>query len=236
MKYYFWIILVCCSFGYYSAHSQKTINDPNVEPRQTGSFNSVVVSSAIDLYLTQSKETAVAVSASEAKYVPNITTEVRNNTLYIGYKGSGNWGPKYMKAYVSAPAIYKIQASGACNVKTEGAISGSDLEIGISGSSDFKGTVKVTNLKLNASGSSDFVVDGSAENLRVDVSGSSDVKAFELAADYCDITASGASDVSITVNKELKAKASGASDIYYKGNGVIKEISSSGASDIKKRN
>jgi hypothetical protein len=67
------------------------------------------------------------------------------------------------------------------------------------------------------------------------LSGSSDLKAFDLSADYCDISASGASDVNITVNKELKVSASGASDVYYKGNGVIKEISSSGASDVKKR-
>ncbi|QGW28441.1 GIN domain-containing protein [Phnomibacter ginsenosidimutans] len=100
--------------------------------------------------------------------------------------------------------------------------------------SDFKGAVKVTNLKLIASGSSDFVISGSATNLRAGLSGASDLKAFELSADYCDVSASGASDIQILVNKELKAAASGASDIFYKGEGVVKSISASGASDIKK--
>jgi hypothetical protein len=128
-----------------------------------------------------------------------------------------------------------LGASGACNILTDGAFSGTDLEVSLSGSSDFKGTVKMTNLKLSASGSSDIVISGTATNLKINVNGSSDLKGFEMVADYCDVSASGASDVSITVNKELKVSASGASDVYYKGTGVIKEISASGSSDIKKR-
>jgi len=37
------------------------------------------------------------------------------------------------------------------------------------------------------------------------------------------------------VNKELSARASGASDIHYKGDGLIREIKTSGASNISKR-
>jgi Putative auto-transporter adhesin, head GIN domain len=235
MKFYQWTLLVLLHLGMIQGHAQTTINDPNVVLRQTAAFNSIVVSSAIDLVVTQSNNVAVAVSASEQRYVENITTEVRNNTLYIGYKGSGSWGPKYMRAYVSAPTLYKLGASGACNIKTDGTFSGTDMEISLSGSSDFKGAVKVTNLKLSASGSSDIVIAGSTVNMNVDVSGSSDMKGFEMSADYCDVSASGASDVSVTVNKELKVRASGASDVFYKGAGVIKEISASGSSDIKKR-
>lgn len=236
MKRFFLLAAVLFQLGFLPAMAQTTINDPNVEVRNVvGSFNSIVISSAIDLIISQSNSTAVAVSASEAKYVDGITTEVRNNTLYIGYKSNMGWGAKYMRAYVSVPTLMKIGASGACNVKTEGTFKTDDLEIVLSGSSDFKGAVKVTNLKLIASGSSDFVISGSATNLRAGLSGASDLKAFELSADYCDVSASGASDIQILVNKELKAAASGASDIFYKGEGVVKSISASGASDIKKR-
>ena len=105
----------------------------------------------------------------------------------------------------------------------------------LSGSSDFKGEVNATNLKLSGSGSSDFFINGITSIVRVDVSGASDVKGFDLVTDYCDASASGASDISITVNKELKVKASGASDVSYKGNATVKESSTSGASDVKKK-
>ena len=59
-------------------------------------------------------------------------------------------------------------------------------------------------------------------------------KGYELAADMCNLQASGGSDVSVTINKELSADASGGSDVFYKGNGLIREIKSSGSSSIKK--
>jgi hypothetical protein len=78
-------------------------------------------------------------------------------------------------------------------------------------------------------------VSGTAMQLTIDASGASDFRGFELSTDYCDAKASGASDINITVNKELSAHASGASDVQYKGGGVIKEIKSSGASSVSKK-
>jgi hypothetical protein len=236
MKTIQWVLIMFLQLGWMQGISQKTINDPNVQSRQAGQFNAIVVSSSIDLYLTQSSTPAVAVSANDIKYRDMITTEIRNNTLYIGFKSSGNdWGSKSLRAYVAASTLNRIEASGACDIKVEGGFKATDLEIVLSGSSDFKGEVHASNLKLHGSGSSDFLINGTATNVRIDISGASDVKGFELVADYCDAIASGASDVNITVNKELKVKASGASDVSYKGNCVVKEVSTSGASDVKKK-
>jgi hypothetical protein len=69
----------------------------------------------------------------------------------------------------------------------------------------------------------------------VSSSGASDLKGFELVTDTCNAHASGASDIRITVNKELNVHASGASGIYYKGPAVIREMHSSGASSVSKK-
>lgn len=236
MKTIQWVLILFLQLGWLPGNSQKIINDPNAESRTVGQFNAIVVSSSIDLFLTQSGTSAVAVSSSDLKYRDLIVTEVKNNTLYISFKNKGNdWGSKNLRAYVAATTLNRIEASGACDVKVEGGFKATDLEITLSGSSDFKGQVTAQNLKLNGSGSSDFIINGSATNLRVDVSGASDVKGFDLVTDFCDASASGASDISITVNKELKVKASGASDVSYKGNAAVKEMSTSGASDVKKK-
>jgi hypothetical protein len=76
---------------------------------------------------------------------------------------------------------------------------------------------------------------GSVGQLNVEASGASDFKGFDLAVDFCTAKASGASDIKITVNKELSAEASGASDVRYKGSGLIRDIKTSGASSISKR-
>ena len=105
----------------------------------------------------------------------------------------------------------------------------------MSGASDFKGAVDVTNLSLVLSGASDAKISGTAVSIKIESSGASDVKGYDLIAENCTVKASGASDVNITVNKEMNVTASGASDIFYKGNCVIKEIRSSGASTVAKK-
>jgi Putative auto-transporter adhesin, head GIN domain len=105
----------------------------------------------------------------------------------------------------------------------------------MSGASDFKGTVNITDLKMELSGASDVKIGGTAASVKIESSGASDVKGFDLVTDFCTAKASGASDINITVNKELTAHASGASDISYKGDAVIKDTHSSGASSVSKK-
>lgn len=218
------------------AQGQTVIRDANIRERQVPFFNSISVSSAIDLRVSQGGSQAVAVSASDRSYLEDIVTEVKNQTLYIRYKPSWTWGNRQIRAYVSAPALNKISASGACNVLIDGILKGGDVELKLSGSSNFKGRVSAGNLQLDASGSSDFQLEGMAETLKVSVSGASDVKAIGLNAQYAEVTASGASDVSLTVLKELSVSASGASDVQYRGNAVVRQMQTSGASSVKKRN
>jgi hypothetical protein len=71
--------------------------------------------------------------------------------------------------------------------------------------------------------------------LNIESSGASDVKGYGFSADFCTASVSGASDVNITVNKELTAHASGASNVYYRGDAVIKDMHASGASSIGKK-
>ncbi|MFL5739423.1 MAG: GIN domain-containing protein [Flavisolibacter sp.] len=46
------------------------------------------------------------------------------------------------------------------------------------------------------------------------------------------MNASGGSDINITVNKELTAEASGASDVYWKGTATVKEVKATGAGSV----
>jgi len=138
-----------------------------------------------------------------------------------------------MKAYVTFIQIQRIEASGACNVKTAELIHADDLRIQLSGASDFTGELKADKLRLDGSGASVFKVAGTAESVQIGVSGACDVKGYDLKAGSCKIDASGASSVRITTTKELMAQASGGSDIYYKGPGLVKEISASGGLQLK---
>ena len=88
----------------------------------------------------------------------------------------------------------------------------------------------------------ELMVDANAEVRTVNglfnaikVSGGIDLYLSQSTEEAVAVSASGASDINITVNKELSAHASGASDIYYKGGGLIKEFHQSGGSTIARK-
>jgi hypothetical protein len=237
MKRIFFIICILnCSI---IAFAQKQfIVDPNAETRTiNGSFNSIIVSGGIDIYLSQSDKEEIAVSASDERFIAGIKTVVENNILKIYYSGDKAWNRKNrnMKVYIAFVNLEKLEASGASDIMVSGEIKVPSLLLNLSGASDFKGTVMVSTLKLDLSGASDVSINGAVTIVNIESSGASDVKAYGLTADVCTAKASGASDINITVNKELNAHASGASDIFYKGSAVIKDFESSGASSIKRK-
>jgi hypothetical protein len=225
-------------FALFFAQAQiKEVNDPNAELRNIKGFHVIRVSHAIDLYLSQSTDDVVAVSASKEEYRNRIKTEVNNGVLKIWYDNDSKWsrGDKKLKAYISFKTLDKLYASGASDVYVTGMIKSDNFEVNMSGASDFNGAIETNTLTIDLSGASDMTVTGgSATTLKIEVSGASEFKGFDLQTDNCTAKATGASDIRITVNKELSAHASGASGVRYKGNGVITDVKTNGASSIKK--
>lgn len=226
------LIAVTCVYPLFA----QQINDPNAELRQAKNFHAIHVSNAFNVYLDQSNEETVAVSAASTKDRENIIVEVKNGILYISLDKNWNWGGgnKKLKAYISFKQIDKLQISGASDVFIAGVLKADELFIHQSGASDLKGKIEVNKLKVDLSGASDVTISGIARQIAIEASGACDFKGFDLVTEICDVKANGASSVKITVNKELSAHVSGASDVRYKGEGVIKEIKNSGASSVSK--
>jgi hypothetical protein len=219
-----------------TASAQKTINDANAEKRNVSGFHAIEVGGGIDLYLSQGEE-AVAVSASKNEYRAKIKTEVKNGVLKIWYEWNSNlrfdWSNHKLKAYVSFKDIDRLEGSGGSDISVDGSIKVAKLAMEVSGESDFDGKVETSELNIQASGGSDVRISGKTDRLIIDASGGSDFKGYDLASDICNVEASGGSDIQVTVNKELSANASGGSDVYYKGTGLIRDLKTSGSS-IKK--
>ncbi len=215
------------------------INDANAELRKVSEFTGVRISSAIDLYISQGDELGVAVSSSDIKVRDRIKTEVKDGVLRIWFDGGSGWndwkGNKHMKAYVSVKTLTMIKADGACDVELMGKIKADKLSIDLGGASDLSGQLDCTELDMDVNGASDTKLTGNVGSISIRLNGASSIKGWGLVTDFCDIDANGASSINVTVNKEMKVKASGASDINYKGNGIIREMKSSGASSINRK-
>ena len=233
------ILLICLSIISLKSFSQETIiNDKNAEVRTVGTFNAIKVSGSINVYLSQGNSDAVAVSASEEKYRDKIKTEVVNNTLRIYFDGdklSWNIGNKKLRAYVSFRDIRSLEATGASSFKINETISGTDLDVKLTGASNLAGDVKFSKLVADISGASQVKISGRADNIDINASGASDVKGYDLAVDDCSVRATGASDIRITVNKEISVNATGASSIFYQGDAVMTNVHTTGASSVAKK-
>ncbi|MES2005361.1 MAG: head GIN domain-containing protein [Bacteroidota bacterium] len=233
------IIMALASLGTQAQNEKNLVVDANAEVRNVSGFTGIEVSGAIDLYISQGTTEAVAVSGNSDEIKSRIKTEIRSGILLIYFDGKGLnwkiWGNNKMKAYVTYKTLERLEASGACNVKATDPIKQQELRMEMSGASDFSGEIAVTKFRLSASGASNVKVSGRAADAVLNASGACNIKAYDLVTDMCKIDASGASNARITVNKELNAIASGGSTIFYKGTGLIRDISSSGGASIKRR-
>ena len=208
--------------------------------RSVSNFNSLSVSSGIDVYLSQGNSEKLTI---EAKGIDEdqVISEVRNGTLKLyverkGLMGSWNWGRNtYVKAYLTFRQLKNLQASEGADVFGQGRLSFNNLNLEASGGSDVKLDLKADDLNVSASGGADAILQGSARSLNAEGSGGADVDARKLIVETCNANSSGGSDVYVNATQELRMKASGGSDIYYSGSAKVLAKSESGGSDIKRR-
>lgn len=202
-------------------------------------FNSVSVSSGIDLYLQPSNKNEASVVSSK-DVLNDVEVTIKGSQVVIRFKNGFHWSFKKnsgVKVYLSYKQLNAISASGGSDVymNNNETLKSNRLQISGSGGADFKLKVEVGELSCDTSGGSDLYLSGSATNASFSSSGGSDVKAKDLIVKECTVQASGGSDASITATESLTVQASGASDVYYWGSPKKTSISASGASDVKGR-
>jgi hypothetical protein len=131
----------------FSQSEKNLVFDANAQVRNVASFNSIEVSGAINLFLSQGTSEAVAVSAGDEELISRIRTSVRDNVLHIDFDGKGlswkNWSNNKIKAYVTFSSLKRIEAAGASNVKMIDELKSNDLKIELSGASDLTGDINV---------------------------------------------------------------------------------------------
>ncbi len=108
------------------------------------------------------------------------------------------------------------------------------LKIHLSGASNCEIEIKATDIDGELSGASSLKLKGAVGKFKIECSGASNCSAYNLTATNADLEASGASEINLTFDNELKATASGASHINYRGNAKLVKSETSGASSISK--
>jgi hypothetical protein len=239
MKKTLLLILLALMNTFVSAQDKIIMNDPNIEKRDLGRFNSVVVRGPFKVYFSEGKESEVAVSAKSAAVRNHIVTRVENSVLFVeldkGWASRLGQSPDF-RVYLSSPLLTSVKASGAVDFLVADLLKANQLSLTFSGASDFTGKLDCKELKLVFTGASDMEAMGNVVTVDADFTGASKMSAAALKTVHANLNATGASTLKLSVSGDLKANATGASTITYYGNPSPINTRATGASSIKKGN
>ena len=225
-------------FSFLIFYTVSLYSQPNEQRREVGSFTSIDIKGSIDIVIVPSDNYKVIIHSSSPD---DIVTEIKENKLYVYTKKGKSlaWnemrsiGKKYA-AYIYAPSLAGIEASGSGNLSIEGVLKADNLSFSIAGSGNVAGQLNVETLKLKSAGSGNFRLKGNIVNADISSSGSGNIQAFDLFVDNCTISKSGSGNTQITAVKSLNASISGSGNLNYKGSPINVSSSSSGTGKIKK--
>src|SRR6266487_5495323 len=188
------------------------------QARSAGQFNSVDVSGSIDVYVKQDSSSSIKVEADEnlQQYIETIDD---GNVLRIKTEEGYNLrSSRQIKVYVSSAVFKRFEASGACDIFSEGKISSSsDIDLGLSGSCEVTMDINAPKVSADVSGTCTVKLKGETKDFKLQGSGSTDVKCFDLIAENVDLDISGAGDAEVYASSKLSGSISGAADVHYKG-------------------
>ncbi len=214
------------------ANAQRITGSGDVikEDRSLSGFHSIEVSDGVDVYIEQGNKESVVVRADD-NLVNMIETKVVGETLVIDAKGSYRKS-KAFEVFVTLKDLNRLEAYGGSDVYGLSEMQLDELEIVMKGGSDLEMEITAQKMNCTLRGASDAQLKGSVDHLIVDARGASDLEAKRLIVNVCELEMSGASDAEVTVKEEIDAKASGSSDIYYRGNPKIVRQKAKGSSEI----
>jgi Putative auto-transporter adhesin, head GIN domain len=225
--------LVTTSFG------QKTINDANAEKRTVGSFHGIDVATGIELTLTKGGTEEVAVSASEVEFRDKIITKVENGILKIHYEtktGAINKRneSKNLRAYVSYKSLDLLHVTTGADVKIEGVLEATTLDLKANTGGLVKGEVNIGTLTVDQNTGSKITLSGKVDKLEAEGDTGSKFQGEDLSTNTCSVEMSTGAGIYISVDKELNVRANTGGYVKYKGNAGIREIKTNTGGNVSK--
>jgi len=219
--------------------AQKIIDDSIAQKRTVGSFHGISVSTGIKLMLTEGSTEEVVISANKSEYRDKIVTEVENGILKIHYDNklgaiSTRKEKKELKAYVSYKMLDELNANTGAIVTIEGVLKASSLKMKANTGSTVTGQVKVDDLEVDQNTGSVVSLSGEAGKFSFDGDLGAVFKGIDLKTNVSAVTATTGATVSITVQKELYAKANTGGTVRYKGDANTMNIKTGTGGSITK--
>ena len=218
----------------FTIFSLQSCIDDDPEPRGTSmrnysftGFDQLEMGNAFQVNVKAGNSFAVT-ATGELNDLDDLEIFKEDGTLVVRYKDWGNRRQK-MTIDVTLPTLTGVEFSGAVDAGIYGFENAREIDFELSGASqcNFVGSAK--SIEVDLSGASYLSLIGSGQFLDGELSGASELSSFEYQAEESDLKLSGASKGKVRVSKFLKADASGASKLSYRGNPNVQKKVSGGS-------
>lgn len=217
-----------------------------LETRIIENFNRIHLKDIGSLILTQADQPALTIEA-DADLLPEIITEVRQDTLVLGL--DDDWmstvgklissvfsnADRKVNYHLTCVNLREIKLGGKCDLDCE-SLSVSELDLRVSGLSKMAiRHLDCSKLETHISGRGEFTAAGKADHQNIRVSGSAEYQAPELASQSIQIVISGQGNATLRVAEDLDITISGVGQVNYYGRPKIRQVIS-GIGKVKKLN
>ena len=227
------IIITCFSF---TSYAQKLSGDGNVvkQERSIESFSSLEIGGVLNVYLAQGDTEALTVEADE-NLLDIIETENRGNTLIVRLKK----GVELKKAekknvYITLNRIDELDIGGVVQVESTMPLNLEQLDLNVGGVCQVDLELRGNRLDADAGMVGSLTLRGKMQEANIKNSGVGTLKAFDLEVDKLNIRNSGVGSAEVQAHDEISISSSGVGSVRYKGDAVVKELSTSGIGKVKK--
>jgi hypothetical protein len=201
------------------------------EERAVSDFDSVSVSTGINLFIEQGDDESLTIEA-EDNVIPRILTDVRNGKLEIRFRAATFGGlnlRKPVNVYVTAVDIDGIEISSGADVETE-ELKTDKLSLNLSSGSSADIIIDVEELEVDLSSGSNLKAEGKATDQEVDLSSGVSYDAEDLESKTARLDVSSGSDAKVWVTEKLDVSISSGGSVRYKGSPeIVSDISSGGS-------
>ncbi|MBA9077912.1 MULTISPECIES: head GIN domain-containing protein [Rufibacter] len=149
--------------------------------------------------------------------LPEIITEVVNNTLVIRSDACLEYFSNEATFYVSMPEIENVELKSSGEVRIVTVPSKNKLRLNLSGSGTIYYTGSTNSLNLLHSGSGDIVLVGNVGYIETLLSGSGRIQGYSMMTDTAKTVIAGSGYQQVWVSQVLDVSITGSGNLYYRG-------------------
>ena len=233
-QYFLTLIIIACLTT--TSCAQKMSGNGNVvkEDRSVEPFSAIEIGGVLNVYLEQGDTEALTVEADE-NLLNIIETENRGNTLVVRLKkGVELKKAKEKNVYITLRSIDELDIGGVVHVESTTPLNLEQLDLDVGGVCEVDLELRGNRLDADASMVGSLTLRGKIQEANIENGGVGTLKAFDLEVDKLTIKNSGVGSAEVRAHDEISISSSGVGSVRYKGDAVVKELSTSGVGKVKK--